>query len=148
LHEFDYELYALAQSPDGEHLVVIDRSGAVVELDATVGGVIRSLEEVSSGMRLTFSPDGRYLAGVGPAGAFLWHFETGRIIREFSGSVYPPSDVEFIEDGSQILVASGEGILRGYLLDPLDMVELARSEVSRELTEDECELYLRRSCDG
>ncbi|MGD2100674.1 MAG: BTAD domain-containing putative transcriptional regulator [Acidimicrobiia bacterium] len=148
LAEFDYELYAVALTPDGEHVVAMDRSGAVGVIDPAGGGIVRELEDISSGGRISFSPDGRYLAGAGRAGTFLWDFESGRVIREFQGAVYPPSDIEFIEDGSKILVASGEGIIRSYLLDPLDMVMLARSEVSRGLTDDECQLYLERSCGG
>jgi hypothetical protein len=47
-----------------------------------------------------------------------------------------------------VRVASGEGVERGYLLDPVELVELAHQEVERDLTEEECQRYLRRSCDG
>jgi hypothetical protein len=54
----------------------------------------------------------------------------------------------FVNDGKELRVTSGEGVERGYLLDPVDLLELARQEVPQDLTEDECRRYLRRSCDG
>jgi hypothetical protein len=148
LHQFEHEAYNLAISPDGERLVAIDRSGTTVEIDLDDGGVARRWEKTSSALSLVFSPDGRFLAGAGQVGALLWDAESGRIVRDFEGSVYRPSGVVFTGGGSELLVASGEGVIRGYHLDPVDLVELAREKVSRELTEEECQEYLRRSCDG
>ena len=51
-----------------------------------------------------------------------------------------------MEDGIVLPVASGEGIDRGYLLNPLDLVELERTKAGRELNEAECQQYLRSSC--
>jgi hypothetical protein len=33
-----------------------------------------------------------------------------------------------------------------FTLDPDELMEIARSRLSRTLTEEECQLYLRRSC--
>ena len=33
-----------------------------------------------------------------------------------------------------------------YTLDTDELIEIARSRLSRELTEEECQLYLRRPC--
>jgi hypothetical protein len=72
--------------------------------------------------------------------------ESGAIVRRFQGAIYQTTAVAFINGGTQLRVHSGEGVDRGYLLDPLDLVELARSEASRELTDAECRQYLGRAC--
>ena len=81
-----------------------------------------------------------------PRGA-LWDMETGRRIRTLRGATCDPAGVAFVANDSTLRVASGEGIYRGYLLDPKELTELARAEASRSLTDDECMQYLRRSCD-
>lgn len=40
----------------------------------------------------------------------------------------------------------GTGTDRGYVLRPQDLVAIARGKVSRDLTEAECEQYLRQAC--
>jgi len=53
-----------------------------------------------------------------------------------------------VNDGTELRVAGGLGFDRGYLLDPVDMVELARSIAPEGLTDAECEQYLGRPCAG
>lgn len=147
LQAFDFEVFSVVFSPDGERLVAAIQSGEVFELDASSGEILRTLQSVSSPPELLYSPDGRFLAGAGRAGATLWDMETGRITRRFQGSVYAPSDVAFLSDGNELMVASGEGLIRSYLLDPIEMVELARTLVSRSLSDDECQQFLGEQCD-
>ena len=78
----------------------------------------------------------------------MWDLGTGRIARRFEGAVYKSKSVAFVEDGTVLRVASGEGIDRRYLLDPLDLMELAKTKAGRQLTEAECQQYLRRPCEG
>jgi hypothetical protein len=88
------------------------------------------------------------LAGTGPGGVTLWDVETGRITRQIRGSVYPTTDAVFIHDGKELLVSSGEGMIRGYFLDPLDLVAAAKGEVGRSMTDEECRRYLAvNGCD-
>ncbi|MEN8235760.1 MAG: hypothetical protein ABFR89_12655 [Actinomycetota bacterium] len=91
---------------------------------------------------LTFSPDGRLIAGAGPGLiVHLWEVESGRLTRHIRGAVYPPFGAAFVNGGTELRVAAGEGFDRGYLLDPEDMVELARSLAPGGLTEAEHERY-------
>ncbi|MDX1449130.1 MAG: hypothetical protein R3246_08725, partial [Acidimicrobiia bacterium] len=142
LHQFDYEVWSIVADASGSHLVAIDRAGNVVEIDLEEGGIMRTLEPVATGGELTFSTDGATLAGTGPDGVTLWDFATGRVTRKIRGSVYPTTDAVFISGGSELLVSSGEGMLRGYYLDPLDLVAAAKAETTRELTDEECRRYL------
>jgi WD40 repeat protein/serine/threonine protein kinase len=147
LHTFDYLANSVAWSPDGSIIAAADLSGEVILLDPESGDVIRVLAPVSGAPELRFSPDGRFLAGSGPGDeAQLWDVESGAIVRRFKGAIYPTTAVAFINGGAQLRVHSGEGVDRGYLLDSVDLVALARSEVSRELTEAECQQYLQRAC--
>ena len=149
LHSFDYEVFSMAFSPDGAQLAVAPRSGSVVILDPDSGDVELELEPASGAPELTFSPDGTLLAGAGPGPVVrLWDAQTGLLQRRLHGAIYPAIGVVFVNDGKELRVTSGEGVERGYLLDPVDLLELARQEVPQDLTEDECRRYLRRSCDG
>jgi hypothetical protein len=50
-----------------------------------------------------YSPDGKYIATCGTAGAFLWEIETGEVVRMFSGHWYVVSSVAFSPDGTKVL---------------------------------------------
>ncbi len=97
---------------------------------------------------LTFSPDGRLLAGAGP-GPFvhLWDVETRRVVRRIHGSLFTPFSAVFVNGGAELRVPDPAGLERGYVLDPVRLLDLVRAEVTRELTDTECELYLDRPCD-
>jgi WD40 repeat protein len=144
---FDFEVYSVVYSPDGSDLAAADRSGTLQVLDADTGEVVATPERVSGRTALVYSPDGRFLAGAGPGPlAHLWDMESHRIVRRLQGAAYPPRGVAFVNGGAELRVASGEGIDRGYVIDPLRLVELARDRVTRGLTDAECQLHLRRPC--
>jgi WD40 repeat protein len=148
LYQFEHEVFSVALDPVGSQLVAVDRAGTVVEVDLEQGGAVRTLEPLSSGGELSFSVDGTMLAGTGPGGVTLWDVETGRITRQIRGSVYPTTDAVFTHDGKELLVSSGEGMIRGYFLDPLDLVAAAKGEVGRSMTDEECRRYLAvNGCD-
>ncbi|MEA3511565.1 MAG: hypothetical protein U9R51_09035, partial [Actinomycetota bacterium] len=149
VHVFGYGAPTLAYSPDGSLIAAADTSGTVVLLDAHTGAVVARPDRVSGTTWLTYSPDGRYLAGAGPGPAVhLWDIETGRIVRRIRGAVYPPFGAAFVNGGTELRVASGEGVDRGYLLDPIALVDLARHEVPGGLSEDERHQYLHRPFAG
>jgi serine/threonine protein kinase/WD40 repeat protein/DNA-binding SARP family transcriptional activator len=150
LRSFDYETIALAYNPDGSRLAVAERTGAIHVLDSVTGEIHSTLDPVSGPPTgLVFSPDGDMLAGAGPGHfAYVWEMDTGRLVRRMQGSVYAPMGVAFANDGSELLVLATEGVLRRYLLDPVELVELARQKVTRDFTEEECQRYLQRSCAG
>jgi WD40 repeat protein/DNA-binding SARP family transcriptional activator len=147
VHRFDDEAVAAAPAPDGTRLAVADRSGTVLLLDPADGEVLATLERVSGRTSLVFGPHGQLLAGAGPGPlAHLWDLGTGRIVRRLQGAVYEPRNVAFVNGGSELRVAGGDGIDRGYVLEPHRLVDLARERTSRSLTPAECEQYLRRGC--
>jgi WD40 repeat protein len=75
--------------------------------------------------------------------ARLWDANTGEIIQRFSGPGGPLYMAAFSPDG-KYLVASGSGIIYGFILDQEDLVDLAHSRLTRWFTPDECVQYLHR----
>ncbi|HEX9763083.1 MAG TPA: hypothetical protein VGA97_08290, partial [Acidimicrobiia bacterium] len=149
LHTSDFEIVSVAVSHQGEMIAVADATGGLVLLDAETGEQIRRLEAVSGRSFLAFSPDDSMIAGAGPDPITnLWDVETGRIIRRFHGAIYPANSVAFLEGGDVLLISSGESVQRRYLLDPFQLLDHARSLVSRQMTDEECLRYLDRACDG
>ncbi|MEN8235151.1 MAG: protein kinase, partial [Actinomycetota bacterium] len=149
LHTFNFAAYSLAYSPDGSRIAASDSTGTIVLLDADTGAQVEpAMDRVSGRTWLAYSPDGTHFAGAcTDRFAYVWDASTGRIVRRIRGSIYPTSDVAFVNGGTELRVAAGEGFDRGYLLDPEDMVELARSLALGGLTDEECERYLGALCD-
>jgi WD40 repeat protein len=149
LHTFDFEVASVAASNDGSLIAASDFTGEIVVLDSDTGEVILRPERVSGRTFLRFSPDDSLLAGAGPDPVTnLWDLDSGRIVRRFHGAIYPARDVTFLQGGRVLHVASGEGVQRRYLLDPLELLDLARDMVGREITDEECRRYLGRPCEG
>jgi hypothetical protein len=46
--------------------------------------------------------------------------------------------VAFVKGGEEIRAASLEGIVRGYVLDPVALLDIAREKADRDLTDAEC----------
>jgi WD40 repeat protein len=93
---------------------------------------------------VAFSPDGSRVATASSDQTVkVWSVETGEELLTLRA---PSSDgfasVAFSPDGKVLLAASRDGLVRGYLMDTNDLVALARSRVTRQLTDAECHKYL------
>jgi len=150
LRGHDSNVWSVAFSPDGKRLATAsaDRTtGAAKVWDLSSG---RELLTIRTGAvyGVAYSPDGTRLATAGPdRTAKVWDAASGRellTLRAHTDTVY---GVAFSPDGSRIATTSGDKTVRIHSLDLRDAVALARSRVTRALTEEECEKYLHKKCD-
>ena len=79
----------------------------------------------------------------------LWDLATGQLVGEFGGepegrTTHSPA---FHPTEPILLTGTNPGHYRIHTLDIDELIEIAESRLTREMTEEECQQYLRRSCD-
>ncbi|MGH3077810.1 MAG: WD40 repeat domain-containing protein, partial [Gaiellaceae bacterium] len=141
-------------NPDGRQVLTMSGAGAHV-WDASSGTLLRTLETDTGTSDLAFSRDGSRLAigalneqtyAVGifdwPAGEEIFWMRDGARRVAFS------PDGKLLAGVRQELSTRfvGAPVVRVWTLDPERLLRIARSRVTRRLTEDECRRYLQRSC--
>ncbi|MFC5828266.1 BTAD domain-containing putative transcriptional regulator [Nonomuraea insulae] len=142
--------------------------GSSIDFDATGTRIVvgepsglAGVWEVASGQKIltltghqgpvydaVFSPDGTRIAtGSADSTVRLWHADSGLqslTLRGHEGGAY---SVRFSPDGSRLAVGSGGGTVRVWALDLDDLIGIARANVTRTLTGQECRQYLHaRRC--
>ena len=128
-------------SPNGSKIATAGGDGATV-LSAS-GRELVSMGGVGHVQSVAFSPDGSLLAtGSGDGVAYLWDAESGEEVLALRGHTAPIWGIAFSPDGSELATASDDGTLRVFALEVDELVGIARSRVSRGLTEVECRQYL------
>lgn len=92
---------------------------------------------------IAFSPDGRLIATSSDDRATrLWDRRTGREVLTLTGHELTVFGVSFSPDGRFLATASADGTTVVHLLDVNELVDLARTRITRSLTVDECRQYL------
>ncbi len=134
-------VYAVGYSPDGKLIAAGIQEGHVLIWDTSSGELVRTLTGHTGLVAgLAFSPDGKHLASLSLDRTIkLWDLTTGDEVATVSDGAFT---FAFSLDGSRILTASPDRILRTYVTDLDDLVALARSRVTRSLTTEECQKYL------
>ena len=140
---FDPEGRLLAGTTANGHAWVLDLAAVVAGAAAADAMVFDQTvhEGVTAGHAL--SADGLLAtAGLSDGRVKLWDISSGDLVIELETDASNPSrPVEFSPDGSYLLYNDG-GVLRRYPLDPDELIELAESRLTRDLTPDECRRYL------
>lgn len=150
LEPHDDRIFKLEFDQNGSRLASVSRDGTVRIWDLSDGSLLQTMVgHTSTVMGVAWSPDGTKIASAAyDLTIRLWDVATGEELRSLS-SPSGPSDVAFSPDGNQLYAASVDGVVRVYLTSVDDLITLARSRVTRELTTEECAIYLHSEhCPG
>jgi WD40 repeat protein len=139
----------VALSPDGTVVAVtsaepdLDDPSMVTLLEADTLEPIRSLRGDAAALvtGIAFDRTGSQIATASGT-VHVWDARTGE--RTFTPPVEASSVLafEFSEDGSEIVVVYVDGRIIVYPIALDDAIEVARSRVTRSLTDEECQTYL------
>jgi WD40 repeat protein len=92
---------------------------------------------------IAWSRDGSRLATASQDGtARVWESSTGRELFTLRAQQGPVRDVAWSPDGSKLATSSLDGTVQVYAIDPVLLLRLVRSRITRDLTPDECRRYL------
>ena len=123
----------------------LDDRGAVRLLDADTLDLISTLRgDVGSVVtEIVFDSRGSKIATASPDGTIrVWDVRTGDLIFTPPAEPSGVESVAFNPDGSQIIAIYGDGRIVANPIALEDAIEIARSRVTRSLTEAECRTYL------
>jgi len=143
------EMYGVVLSPDGNLLAVSDQDGVITLWDANSLNKIRTLVGHAGLVnRIAFSRDGTLLASSSfDRLAKVWDVSTGEEVASLYGNASNVFGVAFSPDGNQLATAGADGTIRVYTLRVEELIELAKSRLTRSLTAEECRKFLHiESC--
>jgi WD40 repeat protein len=132
----------LAFDPSGTRIAGT-RYGQARIWDVQSGEVLATLaSQPGDVLGIAFSPDGSRLAtSTGDGTVHLFDAASGLQRLALSGAA-APGDVAFSPDGSMLASSTFDGTARVWALDIDDLLEIARQNVTRSLTDEECRQYL------
>jgi WD40 repeat protein len=130
--------------PNGPRVVLSGSHGLAEIWDAESGEHLAVLPGPPGGVNdLVFSPDGSRIAIAGVDGLVrLFDGETGAPELVLRGSGCAVEGVAFSPDGTRLASTSWCDGVRVWALDIDDLLEIARREAGRPLTDAECRQYL------
>jgi WD40 repeat protein/DNA-binding SARP family transcriptional activator len=130
--------------PDGPRVVLSSSDGLAEVWDVERGARTAVLVGPSGGVNdLVFSPDGSRIAVAGVDGLVrLSDAETGAPQLILRGSGCAVEGVAFSPDGTKLASTSWCDGVRVWALEIDDLLEIARREARRSLTDEECREYL------
>jgi WD40 repeat protein len=139
-----FNVWGLAYSPDGTRLAAADSSGLINVWDAQSDQKLFEITGHSGTIvEIAFSPDGSEMATASADSTVkLWDARDGLEQLTLTGHTSLVASVAYDPDGRWLATASIDGTARVYVLSIEELVSLARSRVTRSLTDQECHQYL------
>ena len=134
----------VAFSPDGARLATASWDGTAKLWGAASGEellTLRGHESIVWGV--AFSPDGARLATASrDSTAKLWDAASGEELLTLRGHESFVNGVAFSPDGARLATVGADGTVQVYAMRIEDLLSLARSRLTRDLTPEECRRYL------
>lgn len=145
LHSRGGSVLDLAYSPDGRRLITANADNSVSIWNANTGAQIKTVHgHAGSVLAVASSPDNKHFATASQDGTVkLWDEMNGEVLQTIQGDSGAVNSVAFSPDGQRIVSASTAGTVQVYTLNVTDLLNLARSRVTRNLTPEECAHYFQ-----
>jgi WD40 repeat protein len=130
--------------PNGPRVVLSGSDGLAEIWDVESGKRVALLAGPPGGVKdLSYSPDGSRVASASADGLVrLFDAETGALRLRLRGSGCAVEGVAFSPDGTKLAFTSWCDGVRIWALDIDDLLEIARREAGRAITDAECRQYL------
>ena len=144
----DDKLYHTVFSLDEQQLVSTDANG-MIRLDSLLADHHFAINaHAGPAHHSAFHPNGELLATSGADGrAIIWRLANGRLQSQsiLTGNMAHVNLAQFSLDGKYLATAGDDGTVRIYLVDADDLVNFARTRITRSWTEAECLQYFQRN---
>ena len=136
-------------SPDGKRLITAGVDNSVSVWDSVTGEHLRTIRgHAGSVLAIASGPDNIHFATASQDGTVkLWDEFTGDGMQTLAGDSGAVNSVAYSPDGKRLAAANTDGTVQVYALDVSELLSLAHSRVTRNLTAEECKLYFQtESC--
>ena len=135
----------MAWSPDGKRLATASQDRTTNVWETTSGHELLTLKgHTDSVLSVAWSPDGKRLATASLDHTVkVWDAVSGQESLTLNGFTDSVWSMAWSQDGKRLATVGWDGTVKVYAIDIHDLLNLARSRVTRDLTSEECQRYFQ-----